>query len=272
MLANFFQTIRQSAQCKPMPTKGATEYFIDELINFLFPFRQQSFDYHALEKDWQIFHLNLQKLVEPLVEDSVVAEKIVADFFQDVPSIYELLCLDAETILQNDPAANSFEEVVLAYPGFYAIAVYRLSNTLYRLKTPMLPRIISEHAHSLTGIDIHPGATIGKHFFIDHGTGIVIGETTLIGDFVKIYQGVTLGALSVKKSESDVKRHPTIESNVTIYSNSTILGGNTIIGNNTLIGGNVFLTYSVPAYSMVYQKSEVKVRQVEESFIEVEEK
>jgi serine O-acetyltransferase len=181
---------------------------------------------------------------------------------------YLLYMTDAEEILLNDPAAQSVEEVILAYPGFYAIAVYRLAKELYEQKIPILPRLMSEYAHSQTGIDIHPGATIGTPFFIDHGTGIVIGETTCIGDFVKIYQGVTLGALMVRKSDADIKRHPTIENNVTIYANATILGGKTVIGHDSLIGGNVFLTNSVLPHSTVYQKSEIKIRQ-QEDFAEV---
>jgi serine O-acetyltransferase len=147
-----------------------------------------------------------------------------------------------------------------AYPGFYAIAAYRFSHELYIMKIPILPRLISEHAHSVTGIDIHPGAKIGSGFFIDHGTGVVIGETSILGDNVKIYQGVTLGALSVAKSEANKKRHPSIEDNVIIYSGTTILGGKTVIGHDSIIGGNVWLTESVPPFSLVYHKSEIRVR------------
>jgi serine O-acetyltransferase len=265
MPKDFFDTIRQSAKCNHLPTKTEVSHFIDALIDFLFPCRNQSNTLKKLELEWDYLQLELREIISVLMEDS---DAIQQRFFDQIPSIYGLLRLDAAEILQNDPAATSIEEVVLAYPGFYAIAVYRVANLLYQLQVPIVPRIISEHAHSLTGIDIHPGATIGKHFFIDHGTGIVIGETTVIGDFVKIYQGVTLGALSVKKSDNSIKRHPTIEDNVTIYSNSTILGGNTVIGNDTLIGGNVFLTYSVPPHSTVYHKSEIRVRQIEENFIE----
>jgi len=149
---------------------------------------------------------------------------------------------------------------MVAYPGFYATAVYRLSHQLHVQGIKTLPRLLSEYAHSKTGIDIHPGAEIGSSFFIDHGTGIVIGETTVIGDNVKIYQGVTLGALNVDKSHASSKRHPTIEDNVIIYSGATILGGDTVVGRQSVIGGNVWLTYSVPPFSVVYHKSEIKVR------------
>ena len=168
--------------------------------------------------------------------------------------------MDAEAIYQGDPAAESVDEVISAYPGFYAIAIFRIAHEFYKLNVPIFPRILTENAHQRTGIDIHPGATVGERFFIDHGSGIVIGETTVIGDDVKIYQGVTLGALSVDKTLASSKRHPTIEHNVVLYSNATILGGSTVIGHDSVIGGNVWLTESVPPYSVVYHKSEVRVR------------
>jgi len=181
-------------------------------------------------------------------------------FFEAIPGLYAKLMKDAEALLKFDPAARSVEEVLVAYPGFYATAVYRLSHQLWEQGVEILPRLFTEYAHSKTGVDIHPGAHIGEAFCIDHGTGIVIGETTVIGNNVKIYQGVTLGALQVSKESAIVKRHPTIEDNVTIYSGATILGGNTVIGRDSIIGGNVWLTYSVPSFSVVYHKSEVKVR------------
>jgi serine O-acetyltransferase len=167
---------------------------------------------------------------------------------------------DANAFTKFDPASESVEEVILCYPGFFSIAVYRLAHVLYNLRVPILPRVMTEYAHSITGVDIHPGAQIGKCFFIDHGTGTVIGETTLIGDNVKIYQGVTLGALFVEKKMAKKKRHPTIEDNVIIYARSTILGGETVIGHDTVIGGNVWLTESVPPNSLVYQKHTAIVR------------
>lgn len=160
----------------------------------------------------------------------------------------------------NDPASKSEIEIILAYPGFFAIAIHRLAHILYKLNTPILPRFFSEYAHSKTGIDIHPGASIGKNFYIDHGTGIVIGETTLIGDNVKIYQGVTLGAFYVSKNLADKKRHPTIENNVTIYAGATILGGTTVIGENSVIGGNVWITESIEEDSVVYQENKPQIK------------
>ncbi len=170
-----------------------------------------------------------------------------------------MLDLDAEAIERNDPAAKSLEEVYLAYPGFHAIAIYRLSHELYKLQAFVISRMMSEYVHGLTGIDIHPGATIGNSFFIDHGTGIVIGETAIIKNHVKIYQGVTLGGIQVKKSLSSTKRHPTIEDNVTIYANATILGGDISIGKNSIIGANVWITQSVPGNAIVSYKSEIKM-------------
>ena len=159
---------------------------------------------------------------------------------------------DIEATFNGDPAAISFSEVIMAYPGFHATLVYRLANFLYKKNIPLIPRLMSEIIHSGTGIDIHPGATIGSHFCIDHGTGLVIGETTEIGNHVKIYQGVTLGALSIKDRETKGKRHPTVEDNVTIYARSTILGGRTIIGKNSIIGGNLWITRSIPQNSRVF--------------------
>lgn len=181
-------------------------------------------------------------------------------FIEVLPSVRERLDLDAIAIEENDPAAKSLEEVYLAYPGFYAIAIYRLSHELHVLETPIIPRMMSEYAHGLTGIDIHPGATIGASFFIDHGTGIVIGETSVIRSNVKIYQGVTLGGIQIKKSLSFTKRHPTIEDNVTIYANATILGGDVVVGANSIIGANVCLTTSVPNDSILTYKKEFKIR------------
>jgi serine O-acetyltransferase len=243
---------------RALPNKRKAQAWIDRMIDTLFPVR-------CLEPvtELEIRHLELQllELLMPIeAELKQPMEVISRQFFAQIPLIYNKLKRDAEAFLAFDPAAHSIEEVVAAYPGFYAIAVYRFSHELYLLKVPILPRLISEWAHSQTGIDINPGATIGNSFFIDHGTGVVIGETCEIGDFVKIYQGVTLGALQVKKELSNKKRHPTIEDNVVIYSGATILGGTTVIGENAVIGGNVFLTHSVAPNSLVYQKMEIKVR------------
>ena len=186
--------------------------------------------------------------------------KIATSFFQDLVGIHEDLLEDLQAVLEFDPAAKSKDEVLLAYPGFFAVVVYRIANNLWNKKVPVLPRVLSEYAHSKTGIDIHPGATIGKRFFIDHGTGIVIGETAIIGNDVKIYQGVTLGALSVSKDKAEEKRHPTIEDNVIIYANATILGGKTVIGKGSVIGGNVWITESIQSQTLVYHKSEIIVK------------
>ncbi len=181
------------------------------------------------------------------------AERLAFEFLQKIPHIRELLSGDVQAEFDGDPAATSTGEVVLCYPGLYAISVYRIAHELYLMKIPLLPRIMSEHAHSLTGIDIHPGATIGHHFFIDHGTGIVVGETAHIGDYVKLYQGVTIGALSTREGQHlrGVRRHPTIGDRVTIYSGASILGGETVIGDDAVIGGNCFITTSVPAGTVV---------------------
>lgn len=187
------------------------------------------------------------------------AQEVWAEYQQSFCEIREKLDLDARAFEKTDPACKSLGEVYLAYPGFHAIAVYRLSHELYKMKLPILPRMMSEYAHGLTGTDIHPGATIGDSFFIDHATGIVIGETTVIKNNVKIYQGVTLGGIQVKKELASTKRHPTIESNVTIYANATILGGDVTIGSDTIIGANVCVTESVPEGSIVTYESENKI-------------
>ena len=175
------------------------------------------------------------------------AQSVTKEFLETLPKIKEVLRTDVQAAFDGDPAAQSTDEIIIAYPGFFAVSVYRIAHELQLLHVPLLPRIMTEYAHDITGIDIHPGATIGDYFFIDHGTGVVIGETAQIGSHVKIYQGVTLGARSLKKGQSlkGVKRHPTIGDNVTIYSNTTILGGDTCIGNNATIGGNAFIVSSV---------------------------
>ncbi len=182
------------------------------------------------------------------------------NYMGTLPDVLESLNLDAEAIVSCDPASLSIEEVYMAYPGFYAIAIYRLAHELFNKGFPLVPRLMTEYAHRQTGVDINPGAQIGKSFFIDHATGVVIGETAIIKDHVKIYQGVTLGALYVAKKLQCTKRHPTIENNVTIYANATILGGGTIIGENSIIGGNAWVTASVPANSTVFHSPEIKIK------------
>ena len=181
-------------------------------------------------------------------------------YLEELPEILRMLKLDAEAIAECDPASNSRREIYLAYPGFYATAIYRLAHPFYRYGLPLLPRLMTEYAHRQTGVDINPGAQIGTSFFIDHATGVVIGETAVIRNNVKIYQGVTLGALYVAKELQKTKRHPTIEDNVTIYANATILGGKTVIGANSVIGGNAWVTESVPPNSKVYHKPEIHIK------------
>lgn len=182
-----------------------------------------------------------------------LAEQASLALIEEIPEIRRKVQLDVQAAFRGDPAAKSNEEVIVSYPGLEAIVVYRLAHFLHANGVPVIPRIMSEHVHGTTGIDIHPGATIGESFFIDHGTGVVVGETCIIGNNVKIYQGVTLGALSVKKELMDKKRHPTIEDNVTIYANATILGGNTVIGKGSTIGGNTWVTSSIPPNTVLTQ-------------------
>jgi serine O-acetyltransferase len=203
----------------------------------------------------------LIRILKPLKRRLSDKPEVIADaFFKNLQSIKNKLDGDAEFIAANDPAATEKDEVIMAYPGFFAILIYRLAHCLAGLNVPIVPRVMTEYAHSLTGIDIHPKAEIGSEFFIDHGTGIVIGETAVIGNRVKFYQGVTIGALSVNKSMASTKRHPTIEDDVIIYAGTTILGGNTIIGHDSVIGGNVWLTESVPPFSFVYHQKKTTIR------------
>jgi serine O-acetyltransferase len=208
----------------------------------------------------------LRALLRPLEDEIEDPGEVAAAFFRSLPEIHRQLMIDARALERGDPAAESVDEVILAYPGFLAIAVHRIAHRFSELGVPLLPRVLSEWAHERTGIDIHPGATLGHPVVIDHGTGIVIGETAVIGNNVKLYQGVTLGALSVTKSLASHKRHPTIENDVVIYANATILGGETVIGRGSVIGGNVWITESIPANSIVYQRSEVHVGQGGDDF------
>ncbi len=247
--------------CREMPSLIKTYGFVDHLVNFLFPLRHEKMTLQEINEDWKHLQEEFGELLRPLIPFlEHEPDFYIQGFFSAIPQIHCTLLKEAEAFTQFDPAANCTEEVILCYPGFYAIVVYRLANQLYRMKIPVLPRSISECAHSRTGIDINPGATIGTPFFIDHGTGIVIGETTEIGNDVKIYQGVTLGALYVEKDLRHTKRHPTIEDRVIIYAGSTILGGNTVVGHDTTIGGNVWLTESVAPHSVVYRKAEIVIK------------
>ncbi len=194
------------------------------------------------------------------------AEQVAVDFIAGLPELRDLIALDVQAAYDGDPAAKSLDEIIFSYPGMFAVTVYRIAHLLHHLGVPLIPRMMSEYAHTLTGIDIHPGAHIGRSFFIDHGTGVVIGETTVIGNNVKVYQGVTLGALSFPKDEKGnllrgTKRHPTIEDDVTIYSGATILGGETVIGKGSVVGGNVWLTHSIdPGTKVVIEEPQLRFR------------
>lgn len=220
--------------------------------------------FYALFDDEQTFKSQLNTLKEQFMAMALEfqtenLESIWDQFLAKLPAIKQAIHLDALATEKNDPACVGLEEIYLAYPGFHAIAVHRVSHEILHLGLPILARMMSEYIHGKTGIDIHPGATIGESFFIDHGTGIVIGETAIIKNHVKIYQGVTLGGLSVKKNLAQTKRHPTIEDHVTIYANATILGGDIVIGENSTIGANVWITQSVPPHSIVTYQSEIKI-------------
>ena len=221
------------------------EKFIDSFFRFLFFLEyQRCISQYEINNRLETFKIDLTTKI----------------FFDKLPYTYHLLEKDTQFFLDCDPAATHLEEIMVSYPGFYAISFYRFAHTLYKENIPLIPRIWTELAHSKTGIDIHPGASIGESFFIDHGTGIVIGETSKIGNFVKIYQNVTLGALAVSKGIANTKRHPTIEDNVTIYAGATILGGKTTIGKGSTIGGNVWITESIAPFSLVYYKDKTIIR------------
>jgi serine O-acetyltransferase len=280
-------TAGRSEHGRIYPLKHDVAAFADVLLGILFA--QLSDDAAATADDLSarliLVRGDLRRLVEPLAgvdragvdradvdragvdrADVDRADIVVAGFADALPDIHERLVLDAEAICAGDPAAESVDEVIAAYPGFLAIAIHRIAHEIRRLGVPILPRLLAEVAHTRTGIDIHPGATIGRRFCIDHGTGVVVGETAVIGDDVKLYQGVTLGALSVAKSAAGTMRHPTIGDRVVIYANATVLGGDTVVGADSVVGGNVFLTSSVPPDSLVYQTSQYRVRRTRDGF------
>jgi len=248
-------------ECPTCPAPSEVAKFFDTLLGALFAdFTQLS---HLSEKQFEaLMHqlrLDLERFLQNTPHHGEGNAGMLADkFFDSVPALYDELQQDVTAMFEGDPAAKSRSEVIRTYPGFYAIAAYRVAHKLHQLGVEGMPRIITEHAHSKTGIDIHPAAIIGNHFCIDHGTGIVIGETTIIGNHVKIYQGVTLGALSVSKEDAKKKRHPTIEDHVVIYSGATILGGETVIGTNSIVGGNVWITRSLPANSKIYYQAKLQ--------------
>jgi serine O-acetyltransferase len=254
---------KSHASHRNLPQKPAVHRFANRVLEILFPHfgDEQTFPSEDAVSA-QLFQLNkdLRQVLDPLSDELPAPPAVLADrFFEKLPAIYELLCKDAHAIVIEDPAASDENEVMLTYPGFFAIAIYRIAHQLCGLGVPLVPRMLTEYAHQQTGIDIHPGANIGQYFCIDHGTGIVIGQTTIIGNHVKLYQGVTLGAVSVEKGLANTKRHPTIEDHVVIYAGATILGGNVTVGEYSVIGGNVWLTESVQPYSKVYHKSQIKV-------------
>lgn len=253
---------RQTHSCTTSLKNESIDY-LNELIDFLFPHFSSKVYYNADDvlAKLQLLERNMISLLKLLNSHFKTDVNMTAqDFIAKIPALHNMLWADAQAIYEGDPAAESIDEVILAYPGFLAIVIYRIAHELYLAGIPIIPRILTEHAHEKTGIDIHPGAAIDSPFFIDHGTGVVIGETTSIGKNVKLYQGVTLGALSVDKDMARTKRHPTIEDDVIIYSQAVILGGNTVIGANSIIGGNAWITESIPPNSIVYNKSEVRVR------------
>ena len=234
--------------------------FFDRLVGVLFPefARERLTDSRSVKEQFTQLKEEFRTILDHNRECIRSGVKGLEDqFFNHLPDIRSRLLLDIEAMYLGDPAAKSRAEVIRTYPGFYAMTAHRIAHEMVQLGVIIIPRIISEHAHSKTGIDIHPGAQIGDHFCIDHGTGIVIGETTEIGSRVKIYQGVTLGALSVKKEDARKKRHPTIEDNVVLYAGASILGGDTVIGEGSIIGGNVWLTRSVPAGSKIYYQAKM---------------
>jgi serine O-acetyltransferase len=263
MEKDFYKFIyQQQKKTETVPPNEEIANWVNDLICLLFP--EKSDINHSSEKEVELKFEDLKSelvdLLDATSECSGSSSKEKANrFFTNLPELYRILNTDIEALLAGDPAARTRFEIIRAYPGFYTISFYRIAHALHDLSIPLLPRIITEYAHSKTGIDIHPAAEIGEYFFIDHGTGIVIGETTIIGDHVKLYQGVTLGALSVDKSMASVKRHPTVEDHVIIYSGATILGGETVIGHNSIIGGNVWLTKSVPSCSTVYHRPDIEV-------------
>ena len=259
------------------PDKAIITDMIHKLLRIVYPgfYRDKSYRFYNVKHNLSMliedvmYNLNRQVTLMLLAHgaDNAWAEEraqqVCLEFFAAIPKIRALIQTDVQAAYDGDPAATSKDEIIFCYPGLFAITVYRLAHVLYELKVPMLPRIMTEHAHSTTGIDIHPGATVGEYFFIDHGTGIVIGETTIIGNRVKIYQGVTLGGLTTRGGQSlrGVKRHPTIEDNVTIYAGASVLGGNTVIGRDSVIGANSFITGSIaPCTTVTIKNQELQLK------------
>jgi serine O-acetyltransferase len=257
---------RRNAHCFPLNVQSAARKVANSVLAVLFPHFSETLrcDEAEVAAEVSSIQAQLEGLMASLAGHfPTPPPETSLEFLHRLPHVYEALLLDARAIHFGDPAAVSVDEVILTYPGFFAIAVHRVAHELAALNYPLLPRLLSEHAHERTGIDIHPKATIGRSFFVDHGTGIVIGETAEIGNGVKLYQGVTLGALSVEKRMASVKRHPTLEDHVVVYANATILGGETVIGHDSVIGGNAWITESVAPFSMVGRNAEVRRRRSE---------
>ena len=248
-LAGAVSTAR-AAYRLPVRAEAEAGEIVDLALALLFPHfaPDPRADADAVPREIRLLDASLECFLAGFGQDE---RRLDHSFAESLTEIRQALLTDAEATCDADPAATSIDEVILAYPGFYALACYRIAHRLRGLGVPLLPRLITERAHRVTGIDIHPGATIGRAIAIDHGTGIVIGETSVVGDRVRLYQGVTLGALSVRKDLAQTRRHPTIGDDVVIYANATILGGNTVVGHSSVIGGNVWLTHSVPPHSIV---------------------
>jgi len=262
MPTSFFDQLEEARAfyAQQVPSVIRANQFADALFHWLFPVSDCEGDL-PVSAQQAILQSTLEQLLRPLASQlSASPEQVAGLFFDQLPKIHATLMEDASAFFRYDPAAVSVVEVLAAYPGFRAICNYRLAHQLHLQGVPLLPRLLSERVHGQTGIDIHPAASIGRSFFIDHGTGVVIGATTVIGNDVRIYQGVTLGALQVDKSLATTKRHPTIEDNCIIYANSTILGGSTVVGHDSVIGGNTWLTSSVPPYSVVIHQPQISVR------------
>ncbi|CAN5156814.1 serine acetyltransferase [soil metagenome] len=259
----FFQHIfDKQQQVEAIPSNKEITNWALQVIRLLYP--EQSRQLFASVNELQKEFAKLENELFMIMEATKACQEcdnaqLAKAFFNQVPDLYVILNTDIQAIFNGDPAARSEFEVVRTYPGFFAISFYRLAHSLYQHNVPLIPRILTEYAHSKTGIDIHPAAQIGNYFYIDHGTGVVIGESCIIGKNVKLYQGVTLGALSVAKSMANTKRHPTVEDGVVIYSGATILGGDTVIGHDSIIGGNVWLTKGVLPHSRVFHTPSITV-------------
>lgn len=258
----YLQILNRQQGLEAVPANRVIAQWALSLLDLMYP--ERSGHHHASLMELKSAFTELEKQLTTLLNATTACRNcnnhlISKAFFDAIPELYRKLNTDMMAILEGDPAAKSEFEIIRAYPGFLAVCFYRIAFALWTAEVPLIPRILTEYAHSRTGIDIHPAASIGEYLYIDHGTGIVIGETTVIGNHVKLYQGVTLGALSVDKNMAHTKRHPTIEDGVIIYAGATILGGNTVVGKDSVIGGNVWLTKSVPAGSTVYHRSAVEV-------------